>query len=395
MRALKTGHGWAAMVLWAATSAVMVSAAAAEPTAIDSPWPAFQFGATGVAPMRPLLSWLHAATSFTDADQTLHVVLHGGAERIAMHLTVGSPTALVNGAKLSLDPAPFEAHGAFYVPVRPVLEALGVKLTWQAAPRGLVLAFGDQQAFLPILAPFYALVGDREMLVGGRIANQWAPADVMSARLVGGERYWLYGLGGAADGVAEGGKPAKQTPGDWLRVALRRPAGAATGLLAFGGPWNAQPRLARPVTPIPAEYQQIVSEQLAAKGLTAAAIHIQQALKVDLGNTGTEDVLLTAGSMDAAKPPKQAKDGDYSLVLLLRKSDGGVAKTIVLAGHVYTTKGGLGTPYTDEIAGVLDLTGDGTMQVITRYRYFDGGGIEVFAVGKEGAERVLSGGAGA
>jgi hypothetical protein len=377
---------------WVAVLASVVVLASADTpaTRLDSSPPAFQIGAVGVAPLRPLLAWLHAASSFDDATGTLYVVLHGPTGRTALKLTVGDPTALLNNTtKVALTPAPFSAHGALYAPVRPLLEALGVKLTWSAEPRGLSLSYGEQQAFLPIMAPVYPLLDRDGRVCGGRLGADWASADMLRDKLKGGTRFWCYNLSGA--GPAEGviADSVTQPPGAPPEMPLEWPNGWVGPAVAFAGPWNAQPRLPKVVSPIPKEYEQAVADVLTDHQMGKDAVRIEQAVKIDLAGDGREVVLIVAGNLDFENPMVHAKPADYCSLLLAIVPDGTQSHVILLAGGFHPTDG-VDKPEVYRLAGCLDLMATGTLQVIAASNGFDGGGLTVYQINKDSATTLLS-----
>jgi hypothetical protein len=48
-----------------------------------------------------------------------------------------------------------------------------------------------------------------------------------------------------------------------------------------------------------------------------------------------------------------------------------------------------------DLAAVLDLDGDGTLEVVVSWLYYEGSGLEAYEIGSEGVTRVLNGGCGA
>ncbi|MBI5831388.1 MAG: copper amine oxidase N-terminal domain-containing protein [Armatimonadetes bacterium] len=362
------------------------------PAALESAWPTFQFGGQAMAPMRPIIDWLKAGNSWDTGSGTLHIAVHAPEGRRRLELTVRSVDAALNGKKLTLPRAPFLAHGTVYAPARLVLESLGVKLEWSAEPRGLVCTLGEQQTFLPVMAPNYPLVDRSGVLIGGSMAGVWSDAKTMAAKLVGGEPYWVYTPTDALEATLKGGKPVVEEPGEFLSVPLPWAEETHKDAVAFGGPWDAQPRRARLLKLEGSPYESAIREVLRDHGQSKAPVKLQQAMLVDLDGDGTDEALLSASTMNPEQPPVNAAAGDYSMVLL-RRVEGKQVKTYVLAGHFYTKE--TNAPNVDRVQGLLDLDGDGVMEILCSWRYYEGGGTDVYQLQKGVPKQVLSAGMGA
>ncbi len=365
----------------------------AVPAALESDWPTFQFGGQAMAPMRPIIDWLKAGNSWDSGSGTLHIVVHAPEGRRRLELTVRSVDAKLNGQKLTLPRAPFLAHGTVYAPARIALESLGVKLEWSNEPRGLVCSLGDQQMFLPVMAPNYPLVNRSGVLIGGSMAGTWADGKTLAAKLAGGEPYWVYTPTEALTATLRGGKPTVEDPGEFMSVPLPWGEDVHQDAVAFGGPWNAQPRTPRQLKLEGSPYEAAIRDVLREHRMPKAPVKLQQAMLVDLEGDGTDEVLLSASSMPADHPPvDSAAGGDYSMVLL-RRVDGRQVKTYVLAAHFYTKE--TNAPNVDRVQSVLDLDGDGVMEILCSWMYYEGGGTDVYQLQKGIPKQVLSGGMGA
>ncbi len=97
-------------------------------------------------------------TLYTDTFSLYTVMrLEQAVQRLVVELAVGSAAASVNGSPYVLDAPPLVAEGRTLVPVRFVSEALGAKVTWDAAARRItvtdagkviVLTLGSSQAMV-------------------------------------------------------------------------------------------------------------------------------------------------------------------------------------------------------------------------------------------------------
>jgi hypothetical protein len=93
-------------------------------------------------------------------------------------------------------------------------------------------------------------------------------------------------------------------------------------------------------------------------------------------------------------PSPSAEAGDYSIVFL-RKVLSGTVETRVLAADVYSRAAEFVAPAEYKIKGVLDLNGDGTMEVVVYGRYYEGHWSTVYQVKGTQVEEVLTCGCGA
>ena len=122
---------------------------------------------------------------------------------------------------------------------------------------------------------------------------------------------------------------------------------------------------------------------------------ITQILRLDLEGDG-EDELLISGTnyFSHAGIPSSPSAGSYSFVLLRRVVAGKVRPQWV-AGEFYTKTKTFNAPAQYAIAAVLDLDGDGTMEVIVHGDYCEGGWITAFRCTPAKVEEMLEVGCGA
>ena len=236
-------------------------------------------------------------------------------------------------------------------------------------------------------------------LMGGISEGQWLDADAIAPLLKGGERYRLYTLkratGEAVGGVASAdGDPCNGT----REVALSpKPAGG----IAVGGKWNALPRVPRMLSTNDPAYRQVVAGILRRRGFVRPKINITQVLRIDLDGDGIEEALISATHLaeGIGSAEKQmavhGRPGDYSFVLL-RKIVKGKVRDNLLTEHFYPRKIEYPqTPYRFDVAAVLDLNGDGKMEVIVHGNYYEGSWGTVFRLDGNKVENVFGCGCGA
>ena len=158
--------------------------------------------------------------------------------------------------------------------------------------------------------------------------------------------------------------------------------------------WNLLPRPAQWMAPNNPAYVKAASDALRAKGIINKAPKIRELYRVDLEGDGQEEILLSATSYEGDAQPR-AKKGDYSFVLL-RKIVGGKARNTIVTGDFVTKKIDFGAPGKYLISSIIDLNGDGKMEIIIYGSYYEGSWIEAYEMkGNKPAEiKALSAGCG-
>lgn len=115
-------------------------------------------------------------------------------------------------------------------------------------------------------------------------------------------------------------------------------------------------------------------------------------LQIDLEGDGEDEVLINATNYfdqhDEA-PMHAPKRGSYSIVMLRRVAAGKV-QTQLVAGELYSKADASNAPNIYKIAAVLDLNGDGKLEVIVNSFYYEGGETTVYGCDPDKLEAVLS-----
>jgi hypothetical protein len=219
-------------------------------------------------------------------------------------------------------------------------------------------------------------------LMGGIQKGRWLEADALAPMLMGGEKYSLYTLTKRM-GQATGAKPnsAGEPCNGTNEIALSPKPERG---IAVAGRWNALPRVPRALSTNDPAYRQVVANLLRRRGFNRPKINITQVLRVDLDGDGIEEALISAAhlaegiSINGGPMAVHGQLGDYSFVLL-RKLVRGKVRDILLADHFYPRKIEYpATPMQYEVVAVLDVNGDGKMEVIVRGAYYEGSGSSVF-----------------
>jgi hypothetical protein len=121
-------------------------------------------------------------------------------------------------------------------------------------------------------------------------------------------------------------------------------------------------------------------------------VRITRILRVDLEGDGEHEVLINATNYfnQRDEVPMQApKRGSYSIVMLRRVASGKV-QTQLVAGELYSKADASNAPNIYEIATVLDLNGDGKLEVIVHSFYYEGGETTIYRCDPDKIDAVLS-----
>ena len=238
-------------------------------------------------------------------------------------------------------------------------------------------------------------------VMGGVRDGKWVKAEDMSPLMKGGERYSLYSMTRKV-GVRTGGKPASEGApcSETMYVKNLAPGEKPADLIAVGGDWNALPRVPKVASTRSPVYRAAVTALLRRNGIARPRVKIDKVLRVDLDGDGTEEVLINATRAkrwESGGLSHDSNPGDYSVVLL-RKVVKGRVQTIVLDGEYHPKARNQeteGPPNVYEIAAVLDLNGDGRMEVVVQGGYYEGDWKTVYAFHGNKVENIFGCGCGA
>lgn len=215
-------------------------------------------------------------------------------------------------------------------------------------------------------------------------------ADPAAERVDSIRRYRLYQLTdtlGTRAGTAPS-SPAETCQNPTVRIRNRPPSDR--DVIGVAGPWNALPRVPSVQDTTQRVYKAAVADVLRERDveIEPATVRLDQVLRVDLEGDGTEEVLIVSHRRRGSATTALAND--YALVLLRTVVEGTVHQR-PLEEEYYPEKClAECAPSTYWIAAVLDANGDGTMEVVTGFRYFEGEGKRLHAVDRDEPESVLS-----
>ena len=231
---------------------------------------------------------------------------------------------------------------------------------------------------------------DTGYFFGGSADGKWVKAEQAAKSMKGNGAVRVFGLAQEM-GKATAGKPKSvdEPCPDTLTVSLSsQPKGA---VVALGAPWNALPRKAKITDPTQQVYVDAVRDFLKTRRISDPKVRITRILRVDLDGDGEDEVLINATNYftkDNDVPMNTPAKGSYSIVLF-RRVVAGKVQTEFVAGEVYV-KDESSAPNVYEIPAVLDLNGDGKLEVIVHSHYYEGAETTIYDCSGGKCKAVLS-----
>jgi hypothetical protein len=225
---------------------------------------------------------------------------------------------------------------------------------------------------------------------GGSAGGKWVKAEKAAKSMKGGTPLRVFGLTEEV-GKSTGGKPKSVEEVCAGTLTVKLSSAPENGVIALSAPWNALPRKPRIADPTEQVYVDAVREFLEAQHVSDPKVKITQILRVDLDGDGEDEVLINATNYftkDNDVPMETPAHGSYSIVLL-RRVVAGKAQTEFVAGQLYP-RDESSTPNVYEIPAVLDLNGDGKLEVIVHSQYYEGAETTIYDCSGGKCKDVLS-----
>jgi hypothetical protein len=228
-------------------------------------------------------------------------------------------------------------------------------------------------------------------LFGATADGKWMKAEQAAKALKAETTYRIYGLT-QSFGIAKGDKPKQSEEdvcSDVLTVSLSpKPE---KGAIALAAPWNALPRKVQLMDPTQKVYADAVRDFLETKRIEQPKVKIESIVRVDLDGDGEEEVLISATNyfQKDEGAPMRSPAGSYSMVLLRRVVTGKV-QTQLVEGEFYPKATGYNAPNAYKVIAVLDLDGDGKLEVVVASQYYEGAATTIYRCDPEKVKELLS-----
>lgn len=226
------------------------------------------------------------------------------------------------------------------------------------------------------------------ILCGG-FNQKWLTEDEVSAFIKGKEEYKLLNLTdnlgiGLGDTVSTDNTPIPYT------IDIQSNLSDDKGFLAISCDWNPLPRAPVKQSNLSEEYNNIVSKILEENGLKDVPVNVVQNYKIDIEGDGQDEVLLCAQNIEALGLGATSKKNTYSLLILRRIVNGQVVN-VFLEKSIYLEDGGWGDgiPVVLNIEAIADLNGDGVMEIVVGFLYYEGDGYDVYELRDNQVESVI------
>ena len=232
-------------------------------------------------------------------------------------------------------------------------------------------------------------------LFGAITGGKSIKADEAAKALQDEMTYQVYGLT-QSFGQANGGKPKpaeEEVCSDVLTVSLSpRPE---NGVIALAAPWNALPRKPRVMDTTQQVYVEAVRDFLKTKGIEEPKVKIDNIIRVDLDGDGEDEVLISATNYSEKEEgaPMRSPAGSYSMVLLRRVVSGKVETQLVegeFYPKAYNDDERFNAPNAYKVIAVLDLDGDGKMEVVVASNYYEGEATTIYRCEPKKVQALLS-----
>ena len=244
-----------------------------------------------------------------------------------------------------------------------------------------------------VLQPMSPIVdGMTGFLLGGSHNGEWVDPFVTMKSLQDGERpYQLY-AGGAFQGTITGKPPTTPFDGPCggTPTVPFAPGLDLSGQIAVVAGWEAAPRQPQSLPLDTAVYQAAAAELLQAEGIAEPEVHLTGVYKIDLEGDGVDEVLITASRLTGlGNGLPTAAAGDYSLVIL-RKVVNDMVITIPVAMDLFLEAVELADPVQYDILALLDLNGNGKLEIVIEGWYYEGRFVTVYESNGSDMQTVLT-----
>jgi hypothetical protein len=228
-------------------------------------------------------------------------------------------------------------------------------------------------------------------LLGGFSQGKWLTPGNTAKALKGGETYQLSTVTHFL-GRARGSKPKRSPPEGVMPefgITFKPSPKNQEPVVGVGSRWNAMPRLPRLITANLQPYEEAAKEILKSKGIAEPQVNLTQVIEIDLDGDGLNEVLVCARRFTMAHLSDLLKDGDYSMLFVQKKAKGTVRNILIKGQFQTASRPEPGLALTWRVVGLVDADGDGVMEIVVDYEYYEGGGARLYQLEGDKVELVL------
>lgn len=239
--------------------------------------------------------------------------------------------------------------------------------------------------------PFaFVLDSQTKFLLGASSNGAWYQPQDAATHLLGQEEYRLYTLAGQL-GTAVGSQAKAADPGPCEHVfSVELSPQPSERTIAVASDWDPLPRTPRQVEPSP-ELQQALSNWLIQQGIGQPELKITQSYEIDLQGDGSPETVIAATHYAGESFGPSAAAGDYSGIWLWNP----VTATLqALDSETYPSAAEFVAPNRFTLLAVLDLNGDGSMEIVFDVSYYEGAATEIYSLNGSAFQRVIGEGCG-
>jgi hypothetical protein len=235
----------------------------------------------------------------------------------------------------------------------------------------------------------------RGYLIGAIENGKWIESDNATKSVKKGAKLQVYGVSGSVGNVTVVKLDTQEEACPDRPMVKLNPKKMKQGEIAFAAKWNPLPRKPKSLEVKDKNNVDLVREFLRERGLKDPVIHVTHAVQIDLDGDGQDEIVISATHYkDGEEIPDEATPNTYSFVMMARSVNGKM-ETKLVAGEFYPgeAKGDM-PPNKFEIAALLDLNGDGKIDIVVRSAYYEGDETSVYEYSGAGFKTALSVGCG-
>ena len=159
--------------------------------------------------------------------------------------------------------------------------------------------------------------------------------------------------------------------------------------IGLDGKWNALPRIPNELSPNIESYRDLVQDKLKKNGIKNPEIQINKIYQVDLDGDGGDEILIFPNHFKNGLHRGGVYEGDYSL-LFLRKLKGNDVITVPLYERYVTADFPDARAAEIELVGLLDLNGDGVIEILAGERMSKGYRYHIYDSHLDNGKEVLT-----